>query len=116
MKKFIFIFFASIISITSTYAFNASFMKYSPGFYFTDSDWKISQQTMKETLDKTPDNSKVSWKNPATGAGGYFIPSNTSNQNGNRCRTLQIFSEVNQVTGKSSYRFCYINNEWRIVE
>lgn len=104
-----------IALIHPVYAFNLSFMDYSPAYYFTKSDWTISQNTAEKALNSARDNAKVSWNNPETNAHGYVIPFNTTVQNGRKCRQLKIFSEAHGYTGESVYPFCKINGEWRIA-
>jgi hypothetical protein len=96
------------------YAFNLSFLDDSPSYYFTQSDWVISQKTAMNALNNAGDNVKVNWSNPQTGAHGYFMPFNTTIQQGRKCRKLKIFSEAHKVTGLSTYQFCNINGQWKI--
>lgn len=114
MKKLIFILIFMIQS-TAAMAFNTSFLKYSPAFYFTAEDTRIMQQTLTNTLNTARDNAKVTWRNPSTGAHGYFIPSGTTIKNGNKCRHLSIFNEARGVSGKSNYQFCKMKDAWKIV-
>lgn len=96
------------------YAFNLSFLDYSPVYYFTQSDWAISNSTAMKALNNARDNEQVNWQNPQTKAHGYFLPYNTTTQNGRKCRQMKIFSEAHQVKGVSVYRFCKINGDWKI--
>lgn len=113
-KLFVAILF-NLVIFHSAYAFNLSFLDYSPVYYFTKSDWAISESTAEKALNSARDNVKVTWNNPQTNAHGYFIPSNTTMQNGRKCRQLKTFSIAHGVTGQSSYQFCKINGEWKIT-
>lgn len=115
MRKLLLGIWVSLVTITPVYAFNLSFMDYSSVYYFTQSDWAMSKSASMKALNNGRDNVKVSWNNPETKAHGYFLPSNTRTQNGRTCRQMEIFSEAHNVTGKSSYQFCKIQGEWRIV-
>ncbi len=114
MQKLLLGLFVSVLTITSAYAFNLSFLAYSSVYYFTKADWAISEQTANKALNSARDNVKVSWNNPQTGAHGYFMPFNTTTQNGKKCRQLKIVSEAHGVPGQSVYQFCRINGEWKI--
>ena len=105
-----------IVTISPLYAFNLSFLTYSPVYYFTQTDWAISEKTAMRTLNNARDNAKVTWSNPQTNAGGYFIPFNTTRKNNQTCRMMKIFSEAHQVTGQSTYQFCKIKGEWKISQ
>jgi hypothetical protein len=37
-------------------------------------------------------------------------------QKGQRCRMLEIYNSAQTVSNKSSYEFCRINNEWKIIK
>jgi len=106
----------SIVTTSAAYAFNLSFLEYSPVYYFTKSDWAIAESTALKALNSARDNQKVIWRNPQTNAHGYVIPTNTTTQNGRKCRQLKIFSEAHQVTGQSVYRFCRIDGDWKITD
>ncbi|HSW93484.1 MAG TPA: RT0821/Lpp0805 family surface protein [Gammaproteobacteria bacterium] len=103
-----------MMTMGSVYAFNLSFLEYSPVYYFTKSDWAISEKTATRALDTARDNTKVTWNNPETKARGYFMPFGTTTQNGTTCRQMKIVSEAHQVTGQSVYRFCRMNGDWKI--
>ncbi len=115
MRKILFGILLSFITTSPLYAFNLSFLDNSPVYYFTQSDWAIAESTAQKALSTAPDNTKVSWRNPQTGAQGYYIPSNTTTQNGKTCRKLKIFSEANKMTGVSVYQFCKVNGEWKTI-
>ncbi|HSW70293.1 MAG TPA: RT0821/Lpp0805 family surface protein [Gammaproteobacteria bacterium] len=102
------------IAISPAYAFNLSFLDYSSVYYFTKSDWAIAESTAQKALNNARDNMKVNWRNPETNAHGYFLPLNTTTQNGRTCRRMKIFSVAHEVTGQSVYLFCKINGEWKI--
>ncbi|OAI48539.1 hypothetical protein AYO45_00970 [Gammaproteobacteria bacterium SCGC AG-212-F23] len=114
MKKLMLILIFILLNKTAI-ALNTSFLDYSAIYYFTTEDTRMMQQTMMQTLNTASDNTKITWRNPNTGANGYFIPSNTTIQNGVKCRNLTIFNEAHHVPGKSNYQFCKINNDWKII-
>lgn len=114
MKNLVLTVFLVITCCGSTFAFNSSFLEYSPVFYFTEHDTKIMNEAMARALNQGG-NQKVSWKNPNTGANGYIIPSNRTTKNNLICRNLQIFNEANNVTGRSSFQFCRMGGQWKLV-
>jgi surface antigen len=114
MRKLLWVILTIIVTVGPVYAFNLSFLEYSPVYYFTKSDWAISESTAMKALNNARDNTTVNWRNPETKAEGHFTPFNTTRQNGVTCRQMQIVSEAHQVKGKSVYRFCKINGEWKV--
>lgn len=115
MKKLLFILLLNSIFISQIYASNYSFLNYSPVFYFTDQDWQIMDSTLKNVLNNGRTNAKVEWRNPATGAHGYFIPVSSSGKKGKNCRYINIFNEAKNVTGQATYQFCKINGNWKVM-
>lgn len=115
MKKWLLT--VSTLFLSSTlFAGNTSFYNYSPISFFDKSDAIMMNANMQTALDNYADGKKASWKNPSTGAFGYAIPSHTRKQNGWKCRDLTIFNSARDVTSKATYKFCKINNEWKIAE
>lgn len=92
----------------NAHAFNADFLTYTPGFYFTKEDWKLATDTAHHALEYSKDGAKLSWQNPKTQAHGYYIPSKT---HGN-CRELLVAETAHGVSSQTQYRFCKVNNEW----
>ncbi len=112
MKKLIGTILISLVASHSAYAFNLSFLDYSPVYYFTKSDWAIAESTALKALNK---NIKLNWHNPETQASGYFVPLQTFTKNGTTCRRMKTVSQAHQYTGQSVYVFCKINGEWKIA-
>lgn len=104
----------SLFCITA-YADNWTFLDGSAITYFTNKDKDLMEGNVLSALNRLPDGKKSTWKNPATGAWGYAIPSKTAIKNGNRCRTVTVFNSARQTTGQAVYRLCKINNQWEIV-
>jgi surface antigen len=97
------------------YAFNLSFLEYTPTYYFIKSDWTLMQNTINDALNHGRDNQRFSWKNPASTAFGYVTPSATSRSNGQLCRLATIWNSAKTVTGDATYRFCKIDGEWKVI-
>jgi surface antigen len=97
------------------YAFNLSFLEYTPTYYFTKSDWTIMQKTINDALNHGRDNQRFSWKNPDSTAFGYVTPSATTHSDGQFCRRVDIFNSAKTVTGDATYRFCKIDGEWKVI-
>ena len=83
---------------------------------FTEQDTLIFKQAVNKALNNYPDNKKLTWHNPKTTAHGYLIPSHTTNNKGMRCRKLKIYNEARAVKGKSQFRFCWIDGEWKVAQ
>jgi surface antigen len=99
-------------SIASAYEFN--FLNDSPVAYYTDQDWALYKAAARDALDNKKDGTKVTWKNPVNGHGGYFIPTHTTKKNGKTCRTLKIFNYGKSRTDASTYQVCKYPNGWKI--
>jgi hypothetical protein len=108
----IFIGYSSVPSAALAYEFN--FLQNSPVAYYTDQDWTLYMATAKATLDHKKDGVKVPWKNSASGAGGYFIATKTTQKNGLTCRTLHSFNYGKQRTDASTYEVCRYSTGWKI--
>ncbi len=107
---------AASLSPVAALASNDMFMYNMPVAYFTTEDTQLFTHTVKQALDHSRDGSKLTWKNPKTQAHGYVTPSHTTMQKGQRCRMLEIYNSAQTVSNKSSYEFCRINNEWKIIK
>lgn len=103
------------LATTNAIASNYSFLNESPVRYLDNQDWDLLSAAQQKALDKTPDNSKVTWKNPRRNHQGYFIPENTTHQDGTTCRTLKIFMDANGLTSLVHFRYCKLQGKWRIT-
>jgi surface antigen len=116
MKKLITgLMFLVCLSSFNLFASNELFMSNMPIANFTDKDTDMFKSTMDQALDHGRDGKKVAWKNPDSGAHGYFIPSQAKHSKGLLCRQLEIYSEAQTVTGKSSFQFCKMQGKWVIT-
>jgi surface antigen len=105
-----------LLGLTATaVAGNYAFLGESPIRYFNAQDWAMLSAAQQKALDKTPDNVKVSWKNPKKNHQGYFIPENTTHKNGVTCRLLQIFSDAGGLKSLLHFEYCKIKGKWKIV-
>jgi surface antigen len=104
-----------LLACLPAYAFNLSFLEYTPTYYFTHSDWDMMQETINAALDHGRDHQRFNWKNPETTAFGHVTVSDTTREEGMLCRRVNIFNSAKTVTGDASYRFCKVNGEWKTV-
>ena len=111
MKKLIGSMLISLCTMHSAYAFNLSFLDYSPVYYYTQDDWKMVEAAILKALNN---NVKVNWKNPKTNANGYIVPLKTFTQNGTICRQIKTYSQAHGYTGQSTYVFCKMRGDWKI--
>lgn len=97
----------------SGYALNLSFLAQSPVANLTKQDWQIINYASIRALNFTRDGMATAWRNPQTGAFGYFIPSRTVKVNGVLCRDLTIYMNTHGYSDKSTYTFCRLGGEWK---
>lgn len=110
-----FIVFIGILFVQPSVASNLNFLNFSAMNFFHGNDMQLMQANTYRALNQVKDGKKASWSNPDTGSFGYAMPSNTSRVNGRTCRNLKIANTAQKVSGAATYRFCKINNEWKIV-
>jgi hypothetical protein len=111
MKKLMMMF-VLLSSSFSAFSANISFFSNTPISYFTKEDWKLSREAQNTALNK---GIKVSWHNPRTGNHGVFLPSQVISKDGSNCRNLKIMNAANRMQEDAIYRFCKLENEWKIV-
>lgn len=96
-------------------ASNFNFLSNSAMSFFTNEDWKISKSAQIKALNQIKDGVKLAWANPHTGSHGIFVPTHTFHAHGSVCRDLSIIHTANMVNEKAIYRFCKLNDQWKIV-
>ncbi len=81
---------------------------------FTFKDMQIYLHTAYYALDHKTNGDKVTWRNPYTGTGGYFLILNSSIKGQQLCRTMQVFVHTaTQARDRSEKRtFCRVNRQW----
>lgn len=99
---------------TCVLAQNYGFLSNSAMSYFTKEDWQIFNNTQNDVLSHGKNGVKVLWKNPRSGNHGYMIPASASPQNGMTCRFISFYNTANQINGEGTYKFCKLNNTWKI--
>ncbi len=104
-----------LVSSIQTFASNFSFFGNSAISFYTNEDWKLSKSAQLKALDQIKDGVRLAWTNPETGSHGAFIPTHTFHAKGSVCRDMQILHTANRVNDKAIYRFCKMNNGWKIV-
>jgi surface antigen len=107
--------FLSVLSLSANSS-NFSFFSNTTISYFTKDDWKLSKAAQNDALNHYKDGMKVIWKNPRTGNYGVFLPSHTVQaSSGSVCRNLKIMNTANRMHENATYKFCKLENEWKIV-
>jgi surface antigen len=99
----------------AAYASNFNFLSNSAMSFFTKEDWNISKTAEVKALNQNQDGVKLAWTNPRTGSHGIFVPTHTFHAHGSVCRDLSIMHTANMVNEKAIYRYCKLNDEWKIV-
>lgn len=81
---------------------------------FTYKDMQIYLHTAYYALDHKADGDKVTWRNPYTGTGGYFVILNSTIKHQQACRTMQVnVYSVKPARTRSEKRvFCRVNRQW----
>jgi surface antigen len=87
-------------------ASNVQFLRDAPIAKMTKEDLALFQTNMHEALEQDADGATRRWKNPNTGASGALTPVSTSEQNGLKCRRLEIVNTVQGLTGRSTFDMC----------
>jgi surface antigen len=72
----------------------------------TKEDLALFQTNMREALEQDPDGTTRRWENPKTGASGTLTPVSTFEQNGMKCRRLEIVSDAQGLTARSTFNMC----------
>ncbi len=88
------------------HASNLQFLRDAPVAKMTKEDLALFQSSLRAALDQNADGSTRRWENPATGASGTLTPVSTFEQDGARCRRLEIVNTVQGVTGRSTFNMC----------
>lgn len=98
------------------HAINFSFLttSESPAQYFNDKDWNLFNDAIKDALNKAPNGAKVAWKNPESGAAGYFMPINMYTVNDVPCRQMKIVNFAHDKKERYTFSFCKFENGWKI--
>jgi surface antigen len=104
---------ASMMSL-SALAENYGFLANSAMSYFTPEDWQIFNKTQAIALNRGKNGQKIVWSNPKSGSHGYMIPSAAPGLNGMQCRNIVFYNTANRIDGEGSYKFCKVNNQWKI--
>lgn len=116
MKRILIILFAALCSVTalSAFSYQYNFLHTAPVNYFTDEDLKIYLAAAEDALNSHINGSKVTWRNPKTGAYGTIIPVSTTKKNGLICRQLNIFNHAASRNGRSFVLVCKYKSGWKI--
>jgi surface antigen len=85
---------------------NVTFMKNTAISKMTDADLELLRSTARNLLDYTVDGEPRRWHNPETGATGVLTVLSTAEQEGSLCRQLEMFNEVQGLSGRSMFTFC----------
>jgi surface antigen len=98
--------FALAVASASVFASNVQFMRDAPIAKMTKEDLALFQTNMREALEQDADGTTRRWKNPDSGASGTLTPVSTFEQNGVKCRRLEIVNTVQGLTARSTFNMC----------
>jgi surface antigen len=93
------------------------FLGDAPIRYFTAEDHELFDAAAAEALERTADEDKVSWKNPASGARGVITPLETVDDPVyGLCRRVRVSTEAGGVRRTGVYKACKSTNDtWRLL-
>jgi surface antigen len=97
---------SSWLAFMPAYGAGLLFLKDAPARFFSEEDWRLLKKGVRRTLEEVPDGETSSWQNPATGSAGAMKPLKTYQDNGTKCRTLEIYNRAAGRTGQSVLDFC----------
>lgn len=96
-------------------AANLWFARDMPISRMNDADRSIMSAAIEETLESVADGDTRDWSNPETGSGGTLRPLSSSEQDGNRCRRLEVSNQARGLTGRSVLDYCrQADGGWRL--
>jgi surface antigen len=98
--------FALAAASALVFASNVQFMRDAPIAKMTKEDLALFQANMREALEQDADGTTRRWKNPDTGTSGTLTPVSTFEQNGLKCRRLEIVNTLQGLTGRSLFDMC----------
>jgi len=104
-----------VCALTPVFAGNVTFAKNSAIAKMTDQDLEIMRAAARNALDYIADGQPRRWENSETGATGVVTPLDAFEHEGMNCRRLEMFNEVQGVTGRSVFVFCrQPDGTWRV--
>lgn len=95
-----------VCALTPAFAGNVTFMKNSAISKMTEQDLEIMRAAARNALDYIADGQPRRWQNNESGAAGVLTPLDTFEHEGTSCRRLEMFNEVQGITGRSVFVFC----------
>lgn len=83
-----------------------SWMKGAAAAFFTDRDWELLDETLKEALDAAADGDAREWSNEKSGASGRVTPLASESRDDITCRQVRIESLAKGSSSSYRYLFC----------
>jgi surface antigen len=81
-------------------------MKGQAAQFFTDTDWKLLDETLNAALDEAPDGEAREWRNDKSRASGRITPLASHTRDDVTCRRVRIESSAAGVESSYRYLFC----------
>ncbi|MCB1857387.1 MAG: hypothetical protein KDI63_03910 [Gammaproteobacteria bacterium] len=105
-----------LVVTESAQSANFNWLSFSPGRYFTDTDWEMMTQAANEALNTGDEGQVFAWSNPATGHSGSVSPGPVNGDSGENCRSLDITNHAKGLTANGTQRLCrQPNGEWKLA-
>jgi hypothetical protein len=103
------------VASAPVYSVGLRFLKEAPVSFFNEEDRRLLKEAVHRTLEKVPDGEISSWQNPATESAGVMKPIRTYQDNGTRCRTLEILNRAAGRTRETEFDFCkQPDGKWKL--
>jgi surface antigen len=109
---------AALIALFSSFAahsINLRWLENSPVRFFTEQDWRMSEETTDRALNTAGVGETLNWENPRSGNSGGVSVISEQEREGRNCRTLGIQHQARGMTRNSRHLFCrHLDGEWKI--
>lgn len=106
----------TLFMLSNSYAVNMQYLRYSPVASFTQEDFELLQTTGGNALNNNEDGKTSEWKNPKSGNSGSITPFDSSTIDGNYCRKVKIINQTSTQSGQSTYTFCKVKSDWKVLK
>lgn len=98
------------------FAVNVNVFKDAPISSLKPEEVKVFIDTIRKTLDASPDGSTVEWKAPQTGFTSKITPLKSFSQDQRKCRDATIESETHNRFQRGTYTFCKRDGaQWQLA-
>lgn len=105
-----------LVLTVNSYAVNMQYLRYTPVANFTSEDFKMLEITAHNALNDNKDGEISEWENPQSKNSGSITVLDTSTIDGMHCRQLNIINQSKNQYAKSTFTFCKVGDDWKILK